>query len=116
MIGVIGALIVTVTIFLYCKKRKKLSVNKALDATTNYNTDTITMTTNNRQFGQFASDFNSHIEQPPKTTTAAVVSHVEDISPMMQQYQLQLKLLHQENASSSSSNTIITPPPPPYQP
>lgn len=59
------------------------------------------------QFGQFATDFDQS-SVPEQAITR--------VSPMMQQHQLQIKLLQvpTHNRSLSSSNTA--PPPPPYQP
>lgn len=138
VIGIIGAIGVAVTVLLFCRKRKSrdnlLKVKADIEqnmieripsdrrratATANANasatTTTTTVTTNDR-FGQFASDFDNNV-QPPKPA----VVHVEDVSPMMQQYQLQLKMLevptHNRAASSSSSVSHATSaPPPPYQP
>lgn len=134
-----------VTIFLMCKRkrnrrrdshnRKAFTANASNDIESNMTQASIE-NSNNLRFGQFASDFDNHVE-PPKPA----VTHVEDISPMMQQYQLQLKLLQQQKAqqqerklmidphlsvpstlhqttssssSSSSPNSLL--PPPPYQP
>jgi hypothetical protein len=113
---VIGAIIVAITIFLLCKRRKRKVQEEAIPTPISTPTNTIMseVSTDTNRFGQFANDFDNHIE-PPKSA----IVHVEDISPLMQQYQLQLKLLKQQNSStSSSSNTSSTPspPPPPYQP
>ncbi|GAN10854.1 hypothetical protein MAM1_0414c10404 [Mucor ambiguus] len=146
VIGIVGAVAMAVTIFLMCKRkrnrrrdshnnRKAFTANVSNDIESNM-TQTSIQNSNNLRFGQFASDFDNHVE-PPKPA----VTHVEDISPMMQQYQLQLKLLQQQKAqqqerklmidphlsvptalhqtsssssSSSSPNSLL--PPPPYQP
>ena len=141
VIGIVGAVTMAVTIFLICKRKRnrRNSQNKKATLTTAVNDVESNMTqaiteNNNIRFGQFASDFDNHVE-PPKPA----VTHVEDVSPMMQQYHLQLKLLQQQkaqkerklnidphlnvatlNQTASSSSTSSSPnsllPPPPYQP
>ncbi|KAG2233338.1 hypothetical protein BDF21DRAFT_397749 [Thamnidium elegans] len=126
VIGIIGAIGVAVTVFLFCRKRKSgdnlLKVKADIEQNmieripSDRRRAAVATTLTNDRFGQFASDFDNNV-QPPKPA----VVHVEDISPMMQQHQLQLKLLevptHNRAASSSSSVSHATsPPPPPYQP
>jgi heme/copper-type cytochrome/quinol oxidase subunit 1 len=141
VIGIVGAVTMAVTIFLICKRKRnrrnsqnrKATLATAVNDVESNMTQTITEN-NNIRFGQFASDFDNHVE-PPKPA----VTHVEDVSPMMQQYHLQLKLLQQQkaqkerklnidphlnvatlNQTASSSSTSSSPnsllPPPPYQP
>lgn len=116
VIGVIGAIIVAITIFLLCKRRKKV---KSTDTISKVETPVMSQVTNRNsshsRFGQFATDFDNPPIEPPKPA----IVHVEDISPLMQQQQLQLKLLNQQNSitsTSSSSSSNPSPPPPPYQP
>ncbi|GAA5799441.1 hypothetical protein EDC94DRAFT_401370 [Helicostylum pulchrum] len=128
VIGIIGAIGVAVTVLLFYRKRKSTDNLLKVKADIEQNmieripsdrrrATTTTTTITSDRFGQFASDFDNNV-QPPKPA----VMHVEDISPMMQQYQLQLKLLevptHNRAASSSSSSMShpTCPPPPPYQP
>lgn len=149
VIGIVGAIAVFITIILFCRRKRNKSNNSSIQKvksdieanmiqtqrshqtshTTSSTTAAAEMTDN--RFGQFANDFNNSVE-PPKPA----IVHVEDVSPMMQQYQLQLKLLQQQqqerkqsanslqvpthnrasssSSSASSSNTLL--PPPPYHP
>lgn len=156
VIGIVGAIAVFITIIVFCrrKRNKKSSIQKIksdIEANmiqtqrshhnTSYSFTTTTTTTaaatgaatgmTDNRFGQFANDFNNSVE-PPKPA----IFHVEEVSPMMQQYQLQLKLLQQQqqerkqsanslqvpthnrasssSSSASSSHTLL--PPPPYHP
>jgi heme/copper-type cytochrome/quinol oxidase subunit 1 len=138
VIGILGAIAVAITVCITCKRRRNQQRRNSAQAincpaSTDLESHLTTPSSNINRFGQFASDFDNTVE-PPKPA----VTHVEDISPMMQQYQLQLMLLQQERqekttreqhrASASSTNTNastsaavpVTPnslmPPPPYQP
>ncbi|KAG2200226.1 uncharacterized protein EV154DRAFT_559369 [Mucor mucedo] len=104
VIGIVGAIAVTITIFLYCKKRKHDSL---LKIKSDIEQDMLQRAPATR-FGQFATDFDHSSSAPEQVTR---------VSPMMQQHQLQIKLLQvpTHNRTLSSSNTVV-PPPPPYQP
>jgi hypothetical protein len=131
---VIGVIAVGITIFILCsKKRKKEAVLKR-----NVTVDIEQQSSeHNSEQGQFEHDFNNNVE-PPKPVLMTQL--VEDVSPMMQQYQLQLKLLLQQkeerlqkqssssflevpsvnpnraSTSSTSSSSLSLPAPPPYHP
>lgn len=144
VIGIVGAIAVFITVIFFCRRKRNknnsiqkvksdieanmIQTQRSHQTTTTTTTITTTELTQDR-FGQFANDFNNNVE-PPKPA----IVHVEDVSPMMQQYQLQLKLLQQQqeergannlqvpthnrasssSSSASSSNTLL--PPPPYHP
>lgn len=95
VIGVLGVVAVAVAIVIICNRRKKRKQQIIVQPPPM-----------NERFGQFATDFDNHIE-PPKPAV------VEEPSPMMQQHQLNLKL-HTTIPIPSSSST--NPPPPPYYP
>ncbi|KAI8887422.1 hypothetical protein K501DRAFT_321443 [Backusella circina FSU 941] len=133
VIGIIGACVVGITIFILCRRRRrrrnaKNESNRDIEKRHIQEVATLASTaTINQRFDQFASDFERnntpppHIEQPKPA-----ILHIEDTSPMMQQYRLQLKLLqqrqspqqHRQHPSDASSSTVVsnTAPPPPYQP
>lgn len=110
VIGVIGIIAVAIAILIICNRRKKRKKKASLDTSTNIETMTF--------MNQFANDFDNHVE-PPKP-----VILIEDInssnSPMMQQYQLQLKLHsqrhHHSDLTTTASSSSPSPPPPPYHP
>ncbi|KAI8047520.1 uncharacterized protein B0P05DRAFT_565801 [Gilbertella persicaria] len=125
-IGIVGAIAVAVTIFIVCKKKrlKAQTSGRSIDLENNTHMSQVNSMhqhshhsnhTQDSRFGQFASDF-----EPPKPA----VTHIEDVSPMMQQYQLQLKLLQQQyqerkqqtQGVSTSSTSCALLPPPPYHP
>ncbi|KAI7906621.1 uncharacterized protein BX663DRAFT_497116 [Cokeromyces recurvatus] len=128
VIGIVVAIAVAIIIFILYKRRRKQSYLKR-DVENNRMTESTDISIQQTIINRFASDFDNHVEAPKP-----VVTHVEDVSPLMQQYQLQLKLLQQErekqqhsnlkpiqhHTSSSSSSKTSSPtsllPPPPYQP
>jgi hypothetical protein len=128
VIGIVGACLVGITIFILCrrKRRNAKQVNKDIEKSHVQEAASASTDTIHQRFDQFASDFERnntppppHVEQPK-----SAILHIEDASPMMQQYRLQLKLLqqrqqqHRQNPSDASSSTVVsnTAPPPPYQP
>jgi hypothetical protein len=127
VIGIVGACLVGITIFILCrrKRRNAKQVNKDIEKSHVQEAASASTDTIHQRFDQFASDFERnntpppHVEQPKPA-----ILHIEDSSPMMQQYRLQLKLLqqrqqqHRQNPSDASSSTVVsnTAPPPPYQP
>ena len=138
VIGILGIIAVIFTVIFVCRrKRNKKTIQQVKEDIENkiiqqQRSHQSSIHSENR-FGQFANDFDNAVV-PPKPA----IIQVEDVSPMMQQYQLQLKLLQQQQeerkqnnnntlavpahhrANSSSSSSSSSPssllPPPPYHP
>jgi cell division protein FtsN len=109
VIGVVGAIAVAITVCIICKRRRnqkrKDSGTQAINCPPSADIESHLTTASlpSNRFGQFASDFDNIVE-PPKPA----VAHVEDISPMMQQYQLQLMLLQQQQQERREKTTTTT--------
>ncbi|OBZ86222.1 hypothetical protein A0J61_05725 [Choanephora cucurbitarum] len=153
IIGIAGAVAAAITIFLLCKrKRSKTQAHSNKSGTkheyssNNSNNDDVfgsqtnsshshsNSQTNYHRFDQFANDFDGN-----NGSSGQDIASVEDVSPTMQQYQLQLKLLQQQHqerrayqqnqpqnqlvqvpsqpgqqTTTLSTNTLSLPPPPYY--
>ncbi|KAI9359450.1 hypothetical protein BD770DRAFT_386073 [Pilaira anomala] len=127
VIGVLGAIAVAVTVIMFCRKRKsKTALKMKADIERNMieRIPTTTPVLVDR-FDQFATDFDptvTALRSLEGQTMSTPPPPPAKLSPMMQQYQLQLKLLqvpthHRASSSSSAaSNSSQHLPPPPYQP
>lgn len=99
VLGIIGAVVVGLSIFIICRKRKRKKRHRITEK-------------QNMTRDRFADDFET-IETP----TPAIVHH----SPIMQQHQLQQQLQLEipkacHCSTSTSSTSPLSIPPPPYHP
>ncbi|KAI8879136.1 hypothetical protein K501DRAFT_336285 [Backusella circina FSU 941] len=122
VIGIVGAFLVGIAIFIACrKKRRKKKDIENNGSSEMAQVEQLPSGVNNdlSRFSQFANDFETSQTELIKQPKSVFLPEEEDISPLMQQHRLQLKLLQQKlcisqlnNASCSAAEAPLTPPPP----